>query len=45
VAKSAHKLARASQRECNGEAQHVPTSMHHGMRTYGNDLPNGPQCT
>ncbi len=26
LAKSAHKFARAPQRECNGEAQHVPAS-------------------
>jgi hypothetical protein len=28
VAKSAHKFARAPERECNGEAQHVATSPH-----------------
>ena len=28
VAKSAHKLACASQRECDGEAQHISASAH-----------------
>jgi hypothetical protein len=34
VAKSAHKLACPSQRECDGEAQHISASAHSGgMRT------------
>ena len=31
--KSAHKFARAPKCECDGEAQHVPTSAHLIMRT------------
>jgi hypothetical protein len=33
LAKSAHKLARASQRKCDGEAQHVAAGTHLAMRT------------
>ena len=33
VAKSAHKFARASKRECDSEAQELPTGAHPIMRT------------
>ena len=44
LAKSAHKFAGASQRECNSETQHVPTGTHAIMRTNGERLGKPYRC-
>ncbi len=45
LAKSAHQFARASQRECNGEAQQVSTGTHVPLEQIENTIVNWTNAT